>query len=828
MTAVPSPLAGERTVAGIGTTDSSRPAVLIDVVAVVAAAACGLVGFRPVFGGTVWLVVGATALVAGLIVALLGWRFRWDALTLASAAVVTYFLLSGVVFRKESIAGVIPNLDTVRSAATGVIRGWAEVLTTLPPIGDAGEALAVPFISTFMAVLLAPPAARRTDGVVRAVAPLVGLVVTSILFGLAEPASLLLQGAAFAVVVTAWISVRRRGSRASAASVAGRTRAVGGALMLGLAALVATVAGSHLPGAGSNNRYVLRDQADPPFDPRTYPSPLAGYRRYTDTKAESDRGLADEVLFTVTGLPKEDRLRPIRLAVLDQYDGVVWNVAGGPNAAADASGVFERVGETMPVAAVGPKQQVRIEIGAYDDIWVPDLGDVAGIRFEGPRRAELADGLRFNRTTNTGAVPARLGRGDVVTITAVVTEPPGDQELVGQGPGSAATGEVVELGEDVESMAEALTTPADGTAALAAGYDRIRSVSDLFTTTDEAVGFAFSDGHGDQQKSDPGHSLHRMRRLAKDYIEKAVAFGNGEQYASMLALISRHLGVPSRVVMGFCEFGCGGNRVEVKGSDVSAWVEVNVAGSGWVRLRATPDRDKKPNVKTPSPRPKPEDASQPPPPPVTTPPAEEVAADDSVGRKKPDDDSPLIDPTVMKYLVGIGSPLLVIGGFVGGVILLKRRRRERRRTTGSTRQRVVGGWLELTDLAIDVGRPLPRIATRREAARLLGSDHARAAADMADLATFGPEPPIEDDVTFYWDAVDASGEVLFEGLGRFARAKARLNPASLVANRRAERAARRAEDRVTGAAPPEGPRGRLPDAAGRITDVARRRERVDA
>lgn len=75
----------------------------------------------------------------------------------------------------------------------------------------------MPFISTFMAVLLATTAARRTDGVVHAVAPLVGLVVTSILFGLAEPASLLLQGAAFAVVVTAWISVRRRGSRASAA-----------------------------------------------------------------------------------------------------------------------------------------------------------------------------------------------------------------------------------------------------------------------------------------------------------------------------------------------------------------------------------------------------------------------------------------------------------------------------------------------------------------------------------------------------------------------------------------------------------------------------------
>lgn len=181
--------------------------------------------------------------------------------------------------------------------------------------------------------------------------------------------------------------------------------------MLGLAALVATVAGSHLPGAGSNNRYVLHDQADPPFDPRTYPQPAGGLPALHRYQGRSDRGLANEVLFTVTGLPKEDRLRPIRLAVLDQYDGVVWNVAGGPNAAADASGVFERVGETMPVAAVGPKQQVRIEIGAYDDIWVPDLGDVAGIRFEGPRRAELADGLRFNRTTNTGAVPGAASGG---------------------------------------------------------------------------------------------------------------------------------------------------------------------------------------------------------------------------------------------------------------------------------------------------------------------------------------------------------------------------------------------------------------------------------
>lgn len=766
--------------------------VAIDVVAVVAATACGLVGFRPVFGGTKWLLVGAVAVGGGLAVGLAGWRFRWDALTTAAVSLAAYFVLSGVIFSSQSIAGFLPTLDTLHSAAVGAVRGWADVLTTVPPIGDTGDALAVPFISTFVAAMLSISAARRTEGSVRAVAPLAALVATSILFGVAEPASLLLQGAVFAGVTVGWIAARRRGTRASAASVAGRTRAFGGVLIIGLAIVVATVVGSHLPGADSNTRFILREQADPPFDPLTYPSPLAAYRRYTDTKHESDSGLSDEVLFTVTGLPRSAQLRRIRLAVLDQYDGVVWNVAGGPNAAVDASGVFERVGESFPSSGNGPESKVQIRIRKYNDIWIPDLGDVTGIRFAGPHSAELADSLRFNRTTDTGAVPVRLRDGDVVTITAALREPPGQQELLGQAAGSAAVGTVVEAGDDVKGLAESLTAPAKDQPPIAAGYDRVRAVSDRFTSPDPAVGFAYSDGHTGQPRSEPGHSLHRMRRLAKDFADLGIAYGNGEQYASMLALISRQLGVPSRVVMGFCETGCAGDRVDVKGSDVSAWVEVNLAGSGWVALHATPDRNKKPSVQTPQPRPKPEDAAQPPPPPVTTPPAQNIDTTDARSRKKDaKSDPPLLTGTQLKLVAGVGLPVVVIGGSLLAIVELKRRRRRRRRTEGSTRQRVVGGWNELTDLALDVGSPLPRIATRREAARLLGSGHARVVADMADLATFGPEPPLEEDVTYYWDSVDASGEVLLGSLGRFARAKSKVNPTSLLANRRARRTLRR-------------------------------------
>jgi len=614
------------------------------------------------------------------------------------------------------------------------------------------------------------------------VAPLVALVVVSILFGISEPASLLLQGAGLAVVSIAWVVTRRRGTRASAVAAAGRGRLVGGALMLLLGAAVASVVGSHLPGVDSQERFILRDQADPPFDPRTHPSPLAGYRRYTDD-SKVRRGQREETIFTVTGLPNG---APIRLAVLDRYDGVVWNVAGGPDAGADSSGVFERVGESIPGEKVGKRSTVRFEIGDYSDIWLPTVGEVRGIHFDGPRREVLADALRFNRATNTGAVPVvstrGLAKGDVVEVTADYAPPPQQPSLGGRPAGTVSVPEVGEIQEELKELAALLVNPPDDPSAVTPGYDRVARVQSMFTSPETTVGFGYSDGLATSKNpSNPGHSKGRLGEFALDYMEKGVAFGNGEQYAAALALIARELDVPSRVVMGFCKRGCGGSTIKVKGKDVSAWVEVNIDGYGWVPLDATPDPNKEPDVAEPQKRQKADDASQPPPPPVTTPPPEEAPTDEDPTRRKSEKkEKPLLSGTQLAVLGIAGTPILLVGGFVIGVLGLKRRRRRHRRTGGSLEDRVVGGWDELRDLALDMGQPIPPVATRREAAQLLSDTNVSAAAGMADLAVFGPDQPLEEDVVYYWDAIDASSESLLQGRSRIDRAKVRVNPTSLL------------------------------------------------
>ena len=92
--------------------------------------------------------------------------------------------------------------------------------------------------------------------------------------------------------------------------------------------LVAVAVGAGVVGApavvGATDRLVVRDEIVPPFDPRDYPSPLSAFREFVKE---------DAPLFTVSGLPDGAR---VRLATMDRYDGVVWNVAG--DGSAQASG----------------------------------------------------------------------------------------------------------------------------------------------------------------------------------------------------------------------------------------------------------------------------------------------------------------------------------------------------------------------------------------------------------------------------------------------------------------------------------------------------------
>jgi hypothetical protein len=160
---------------------------------------------------------------------------------------------------------------------------------------------------------------------VRALVVPLALLVLSILLGTMAPAASAAAGAAFALVAVGYAAARAARSRPALQNGSGaRTRAITGALLLALAAGGAVVLGPRLPGADASARTIWRTQLEPPFDVSQYPSPLAGYRRYTEPNAAE---LYDRPLYAVTGLPAGT---PMRIAVLDTYDGSVW---GAGNAA---------------------------------------------------------------------------------------------------------------------------------------------------------------------------------------------------------------------------------------------------------------------------------------------------------------------------------------------------------------------------------------------------------------------------------------------------------------------------------------------------------------
>ena len=130
-------------------------------------------------------------------------------------------------------------------------------------------------------------------------------------------------------------------------------------------------ASSALPSA--TDRHVLRDTIAQPFDPRNYPSPLAGFRRYLrDDKTA-------QVQLRITGLPDGAR---IRVATLDSYDGVVYAV--GSSAVDSASGTFVRIPSSVDQSSTkGTALNLTVQVAGYSGVWLPTVGRFESIDFTG-------------------------------------------------------------------------------------------------------------------------------------------------------------------------------------------------------------------------------------------------------------------------------------------------------------------------------------------------------------------------------------------------------------------------------------------------------------
>jgi transglutaminase-like putative cysteine protease len=412
-------------------------------------------------------------------------------------------------------------------------------------------------------------------------------------------------------------------------------------------------------------------------------------------------------------------------------------------------------------------------------VWLPVVVSLAAITFRGPRSCDLAADFRYSAATGTGAVIGGLKKGDSYQISAVVPPKPDAGELKKLAPGPASAKPTGPVPSVISSAASTLSEGAGSP------YEKVEAIRNALATKGLL-------SHGDTRPSASGHGYDRLLKLlnGKDLI------GDAEQFAPAMALMVQSLGIPARVVMGFAPKGMTpGQTVTVRGSDITAWVEVQFDKVGWVAFDPNPDESNK--EREPQPKAKVaarQQAMQPPPPPrvpedADTSDVDETNKDKKENDKKKDDkkqDGSAGEGVNWVLAAGVGVPSLLVVVPIGAILLLKTRRRRRRRGDPEPSRRMAGGWDQLIDGAIDLGTTLPSAATRREAAGVIderfGGDTVQLAR-AADSGVFAPDAADDDAATRYWADVDGALKHLGGQVGTWRRLRAKLSLASLRGRR---------------------------------------------
>ena len=758
-------------------------ATIIDGLGTAAVTLLAVEAFSSSYGGVRFLIVAAVATVVALAVGHVLLVLRPPVLVGALASIVVYLVVGGVVALPERATGrVVPSGSTIRGAADGAVRGWRELLTTAPPVTGIGTLMVLPFLCAFFAALitfvLMRSTSRRSGSSLLSLLPIAAVLGIAILTGVREPSSLVLQGPVLTVVVVAWVGWRH-GSRMDRLEGSPPAWHQGGRAlaMLLVAAVAGWVVSPQLPFAAADDRVVWRETIKPPFDPRVHPSPLSGYRAYLAKASQREA-----VLFTMEAVP-EDTL--VRLATLDSYDGLVWRPGYDDESPSAAdSGYFARVGSEVTPEFDGERVDITVTIGAYTGIWVPDVGEVVSLRFEGgPRDRELNEALRYNSSTDTAVVEVGLREGDRFVMTVVVPTAM-----------AAVAGKQVEFTRDVPDavVVQDVVAWTQKVPGLLGNDDPGRRLDAVSSFMREKGVYSDGDRARDQQPARAGHSAYR---LAEFVDSKGGLVGNAEQYASTYALVARNvLDLPARVVMGFRTENRVGSTVTVTGDDVDAWVEVPIVGVGWVALRPTPDRTDTALKQQSTTPPKPDyDTQTPAPPPLIEPNfdipatsksglADEIDEQDTA--EEADDDVSSggaaieVSPWVVVTGVAIGGPIALFILFAVSVVGLKAWRRRRRKRKGAYDTRIANGWLEVVDGGIDMGRPVPPSATRREAAAAVGPATVWLAR-RADEAVFGPVELSDADVEMYWAELESTLKAMRSELRIGDRIRTALNVSTL-------------------------------------------------
>lgn len=744
-----------------GTLQLLRPSTadLVDALFVLGLGLVALTAWGTTFSTGRYLAVGALGLALGVLVAHVTNALRWHWLVAVGLAVVVYALLGGAVaLPVDTVAGFVPTGATLGGLALGAVQGWKDLLTTLPPVPGDSAFLVLPWLVGLAFGCAGQLLARRTRSAWGPPLLAFGLLAALVLLGAHVAHVPVVVGVLGTVGVFVWLFVRHTRRRSLAGTGLGRsTRWAVGAVLLAVALAGGVGASALMPSEARTPRTVLRTWVQPPFDVDKYPSPLAGFRKYSS----DSQALYDQPLLRVTGGSGQR----LRMAVLDDWNGTAWSASGGIEG--DPRTGFQRVGATIPGTPEGQTTTVRLTIEpAYAAtrelaVWLPALGPATQIHFTGANARAHSDAVRYNIGTGQGLVPDFLKAGDTIEVTSVPLPDDTGQLPSASGPVLVADQVSAPLAPTVDALAAAAGDP----------WGRAEEIARVLRETG-----SWSNGtKPGQQQYLPGHGLKRLLTFGTELV------GSDEHYAATYALALNRLGYPARVVMGAVVPGDG----VVKGQHVQAWVEVSLAGRGWVTIPTEtfmPDRNKEPNNIPPQSLEQRNAPNVPPPNPVQPPGSfDSLFNTHGVGEQM---EKPPRQTDWWAIALGVlrvvGPPLGVIAAIVGLLLGLKALRRFRRRTRGADSTRVANGWVEFLDRARDLGRPVPAHATRLEQAAAIGGAEAVGLAREADRAVFG-RAAVDAEVTGgFWASVMAARQAVVSDLPWWRKWAVALNPRSLV------------------------------------------------
>lgn len=739
-------------------TDWGVVRAVLDVGIIVLCVALALVPMLPAYDSPWALGAIIAGALSGVAPVVMGVRLRWPFVLTLVVVFFTYVVVGGALaFRSELVAGFVPSGRSISAMLSGLVTSWMEALTLEPPLGASHGVLILPFLMALLgAVAVTFLVLRRRSWPTTLVAVCVPFVLfaAAILWGTAQSVIPRGLGILLALILVVWASWRMNTWRPS------RALSLGGILATALAgALVLTplVQSDH-------QRTVLRAVVVPPFDLEDQISPLSTYRQFIKDYSETP-------LLTVSGLPQGT---PVRLATMDQFDGVVWDVSSDGNRA--GSGSFRRIGDEVPQSLTGQKYSVSLQVGDLRGVWTPTIGYLTSIAFDD---AWLGADFRLNDATGAGVMPGGLSPDLRYTLTGVIPDQPTDEELGQAGVGSIDVAPATQIPEIVADRASAISREGATVPLVVRKFEEYLANGGYFS-------------HGEQVDGFPSLSGHGTSRIADLFAEDQM-IGDAEQYASAMALMARSQGIPSRVVMGFLPEPDQGGDVTFTGADMTAWTEVFYDDFGWVSYFPTPDESRTPSKsqETAKPSPQPESIQDPPDPqPSVSPPAVDteetnVAADDEQSG------TPIDWARVLKVSLAVGIPVfvLLLGPLL--VVAAKAGRRNSRRSAEG-REQVLGGWQEFVDAAHDLGIRPPAELTRRETARFIEAGnpeaHVLPLADGADVAQFGYDELEPTHGADYWSKVDRAIVQIGARTSRWRKLRAKLSLGTFPLTLRRKRA----------------------------------------